>query len=53
MKAATDVELLAQARTVNIPIQPGHGADVATRISLILNQPPGAIDTLRNAAGPE
>jgi tripartite-type tricarboxylate transporter receptor subunit TctC len=53
MKAATDMELLAQAETLNIPIQPARGDEVATKVSMILDQPPGVIATLRRAAQPE
>ncbi len=53
MQAANDVELRAQAETLNIPIQPAHGAEVATKVSMILDQPPGVIETLRHAAQPE
>jgi hypothetical protein len=53
MMAANDMELLAQAATVNIPIQPLRGDEVARKVSMILDQPPGVIETLRRAAGPE
>lgn len=51
--AASDPELLAQAITLKIPIQPGHGSDVQERVSMILSQPPEVIETLRRAAQPE
>ena len=53
MKAATDPELLAQAETLKIPIQPVRGDEVATKVSMILDQPPGVLATLRRAAQPE
>jgi hypothetical protein len=53
MKAATDVELLAQAETLNIPIQPAHGIEVQAKVSMILDQPPDVIEMLRRAAQPE
>ncbi len=53
MKAATDPELLAQAETLKIPIQPARGEEVATKVSAILDQPPQVIATLRRAAQPE
>jgi tripartite-type tricarboxylate transporter receptor subunit TctC len=53
MKAATDPELLAQAETLNIPIQPARGDEVATKVSMILDQSTEVIAALRRAAQPE
>ena len=53
MKAAKDPDLLAQAETLKIPIQPARGDEVAAKVSMILNQPQAVIDTLRRAAQPE
>jgi tripartite-type tricarboxylate transporter receptor subunit TctC len=53
IQAANDVELRAQAETLKIPIQPADGAEVAAKVSIILDQPPAVIETLRRAAQPE
>jgi tripartite-type tricarboxylate transporter receptor subunit TctC len=50
MKATTDPELLAQARTLRIPIDPLPGDVVGRNVSNILAQPPQVVSLLREMA---
>ncbi len=51
MKAVADPELLAQARRMNIPIQPARGEIVATKIRAVLSQPPEVAANLKRVVG--
>ena len=46
-QAASDPELLAQARALNIPISLTEGADVEMKMRAVLDQPPELVDKLR------
>jgi tripartite-type tricarboxylate transporter receptor subunit TctC len=50
MKATTDPELLAQARTIRIPIEPSPGDVVARTVAEILAQPPNVVALLKEMA---
>jgi tripartite-type tricarboxylate transporter receptor subunit TctC len=47
MSAMRDPELLAQARTLRLPIQPARGDVVAAKIDAVLAQPPATVAELR------
>jgi tripartite-type tricarboxylate transporter receptor subunit TctC len=49
-KAINDPGLLAEAKTLNIPIVPGTGEEVAERIKLALTQTPETVALLKQAA---
>ena len=46
MRAARDPELLAQARSLNIPIAPTAGREVEQKIRAVLDQPPAMVEEL-------
>jgi hypothetical protein len=45
--ATRDAELLEQAQTLRIPIQPARGEVVAEKIRAVLGQPPAVVTELR------
>jgi tripartite-type tricarboxylate transporter receptor subunit TctC len=52
-EALADPELLEQAKRVNIPIVPGDGPYVLQTLTKALDQPPGIVALLRQAAAAE
>jgi tripartite-type tricarboxylate transporter receptor subunit TctC len=49
-KSVNDPELIAEARTLMLPLDPGTGEEVEARIIELLNQPPEALDMLERIA---
>ena len=53
MAALTDEELLAEAKKLDIPIEPASGEDVEERVRAALNQPPETVALLKEATKEE